>query len=74
MLAPLLSETTGLFGATYLNVVDMVSIPGSTKELVTESQDEQIFNHLLSKVMVDTENFLLPPVRFEGLLKVPRTL
>jgi len=70
----LLCKTADLFGTTHLNVVDVVSIPGSTKELITESQDEQIFNHLLSKIMVDTEDFLLLPVRLERLLEVPGTL
>ena len=70
----MLCKAADLFGTTHLNVVDMVSIPGSTKELITESQDKQIFNHLLSKIMVDTEDFLLLPVRLERLLEVPGTL
>jgi hypothetical protein len=54
-----------------LDVVDMVTVPGSTKEFVTKPQNQNVFDHLLSKVMVNTENFLLVPVRLQSLLQFP---
>jgi hypothetical protein len=53
-----------------LDVVDMVSVPGSAEERVTKSKDEDVLDHLLTKVMVNSEQLLLVPVRLEGLLKL----
>jgi hypothetical protein len=52
-----------------LDVVDMVAVPGSTKEFVTKSQNQNVLDHLLSKVMVNTENLLLIPVWLQSLLQ-----
>jgi hypothetical protein len=46
----------------YLNVINVVTVPGGTKELVTESENEDVLNHLLAQIMIDTEDFLLLPV------------
>ena len=48
-----------------LNVVYVMPVPGSTKKLVTESKDEDILYHLLSKVVVNAEQFILFPVWFQ---------
>jgi hypothetical protein len=57
-----------------LNVVDVVTVPGGAEELVTKSEDEQVLYHLLSEVVVDTEDLLLSPIGLERLLKVPGAL
>lgn len=49
----------------------MVAVPGRSEELIAESQDQQIFDHLLSQIVVNAEDLFLPPVRLEGLLKRP---
>jgi hypothetical protein len=54
--------------------MDMVAVPGRTKELVTKTQDQNIFHHLLAQVMVNTEDFVLLPIRFKGLLELARAL
>jgi hypothetical protein len=59
---------------TYLNVVDVVAVPGGIKELVTKSHDKDVLDHLLSKVVVDTENFLFLPVGVESFLEIARAL
>lgn len=51
-----------------------MAVPGSAKELVTESQNENVLDHLLSKVVVDTEDLLLLPVGLQGLLQLSRAL
>jgi hypothetical protein len=50
----------------------VVTIPGGSKELIAEPENEEILNHLLAQIMVDTEDFLLPPVGLQGLLQFPR--
>lgn len=61
-------------GFTYLNVVDVVTVPCSVEELVSESQDQNVLNHLLTEVVVDTEDLLLLPVGLQSLLQVARAL
>ncbi|KAI6760174.1 hypothetical protein HG531_013375 [Fusarium graminearum] len=53
-----------------LNVVDVVSVPRSAEERVTKSKDQDVLDHLLTKVMVNSEQLLLVPIRLEGLLKL----
>jgi len=48
----------------YLHVGDVVAVPRSTEEFIPKSQDEDVFDHLLTKIVVDTENLLLLPIRF----------
>jgi hypothetical protein len=59
---------------TYLNVVDVVTVPCSVEELVAESQDQNVLNHLFAEVVIDTENLFLLPVGFQGPLEVARAL
>jgi hypothetical protein len=56
----------------YLNVINVVTVPCGTKKLVTESENENVLNHLLAQIMIDTEDFLLLPVGLQGLLQFPR--
>lgn len=49
-----------------------MTVPGGTEELVTESENEDILNHLLTQIMIDTEDFLLLPVGLQGFLQFPR--
>jgi len=56
-----------------LNVVDVVAVPGRAEELVAESQYENVLDHLLAQVVINTEDLLLLPVRTKGALKLSRT-
>lgn len=56
----------------YLNVINVVTVPGGTKELVAESENKDVFNHLLAQIMINTEDFILLPVGLQGLLQFPR--
>lgn len=58
----------------HLNVVDVMTVPGSSEELVTEPQDEDVLDHLLSQVVVNTEDLLLFPVGLQSLLQLARAL
>ena len=58
----------------YLNVVDVVTVPCSVEELVSESQDQNVLNHLLTEVVIDTEDLLFLPVGVQSLLQVARAL
>lgn len=53
-----------------LYVVDVVSIPCSTKEFITKPQDQDVLDHFLSKIMIDTENLILMPVWLQCLLQL----
>jgi hypothetical protein len=59
---------------TYLDIVDVVTVPCSIEELVAESQDENVLDHLLTQVVIDTEDLLLLPVGLQSLLEVARAL
>ena len=59
---------------TYLNVVDVVTVPGGVEELIAKAHNEDVLDHLLTKVVVDTEDLLFLPVGLESLLEVARTL
>jgi hypothetical protein len=56
--------------STYLNVVDVVTVPVGAEELVAKSEDQDVLDHLLTKVVVDTEDLLLLPVGLQGVLKL----
>jgi hypothetical protein len=58
----------------YLNVIDVVAVPRSVEELVAESQNQDVLNHLLTEVVVDAENLLLLPIGLQSLLEVARAL
>jgi hypothetical protein len=51
-----------------------MAVPGGPEEFVSEPQDENILDHLLSQIVIDSEDFLLLPVRFQGLLQLPGAL
>jgi hypothetical protein len=55
-----------------LDVVDVISVPGGPKELITKPQNQNVLDHLLSKVMINTENLLLAPVGLQSLLQLSR--
>lgn len=52
----------------------MVTVPCGVEELVSEPQDEDVLDHLLTKVVIDTEDLLLLPVGVQSLLKVAGAL
>lgn len=52
----------------------MAAVPCSVEELVAESQNKNVLDHLLTKVVIDTEDLLLLPVRLQSLLEVARAL
>lgn len=52
----------------------MVAVPGSIEELVSKSEDKNVLHHLLTQVVIDTEDLLFLPVGLEGLLEVARAL
>ncbi len=49
----------------------MISVPGGPKEFIAKSKNENVFDHLLAKVMIDAEQFLFFPVRGQRFLKLP---
>jgi hypothetical protein len=57
-----------------LDVVDVVTVPRGVEELVAESQDENVLDHLLTEVVVNTEDLLLLPVRIQSLLQIAGAL
>lgn len=44
-----------------------MTVPSGTEEFIAETHDEDVLDHLLTQVVVDTENLLFLPVGFEGL-------
>ena len=46
----------------YLNIIDVVAIPGGIEESVAKAHNENVLDHLLTQVVIDTEDFLLLPV------------
>lgn len=52
----------------------MVTVPGGVEELIAKAHNEDVLDHLLTKVVVDTEDLLFLPVGLESLLEVARTL
>ena len=52
----------------------MVTVPGGVEELVAKAHDEDVLDHLLTQVVVDTEDLLFLPVRLESFLEFTRAL
>jgi hypothetical protein len=46
-----------------------MAVPVCSKEDIAESKDQDVFNHLLSEVVIDTEKLLFLPVWLEGSLQ-----
>lgn len=70
--AELVKVPTSAFGTKRLlegdlDVVDVIAVPGCSQELVTESQNQQVLDHLLSEIVVDTEDLLFFPVGLEAI-------
>jgi hypothetical protein len=61
-----------LIRSPYLDVIDMIPVPCCSKELVSETQNEDVLHHLLSKVMVDTENLIFSPIWLKRLVQFSR--
>lgn len=59
---------------SYLNVIDVVTVPGGVEEFVSEAHDKDVLDHLLTQVVVDTEDLLFLPVRLQSLLEIARAL
>jgi hypothetical protein len=53
-----------------LNVVDVVTVPGGAQEGVAKAHDQDVLDHLLAQVVVDTEDLFLLPVGLQGLLEL----
>lgn len=47
----------------YLNIVNVVAIPDSSKHRIAESQHEHVLHHLLAQVMINTKDLVLAPIR-----------
>jgi hypothetical protein len=47
---------------SYLNVVDVVPVPGRAEEFVTESKDEDVLHHLLAQVVINSVELVFGPV------------
>lgn len=58
----------------YLDVVDVVTVPRRVEELITETQNENVLDHLLTQVVINAEDLLFLPVGVQGLLQVARAL
>jgi hypothetical protein len=56
--------------SSYLHVIDVVPVPCCAKELVTESEDEDVFDHLLAQVVIDTVKLVFGPVGGKRALKL----
>ena len=54
----------------YLNVIDVVPVPGCAKELVTESENENVLDHLLTQVVVNSVELIFRPVWSQCLLQL----
>lgn len=59
---------------TYLNIIDVMAIPGSVEELIPKAEDEDVLDHLLAEVVINAEDLVLLPVGLESLLEVSRAL
>ena len=55
-----------------LNVIDVMPVPRRVEEGVTESENQQVFHHLFSEVVVNSEELILLPVRLKVGLKLSR--
>lgn len=59
---------------TNLDIVDVVAVPCRIEKLVAKPQNQDVLDHLLTEVVVDTEDLLLFPVGVQSLLQVARAL
>jgi hypothetical protein len=62
-------SSTRLLGS-YLDVINVVPIPCGAKEFIPESQNQNVLDHLLAQIMVNSEDFILGPVWCERSLKL----
>jgi len=74
----LVKVTTSALGTEWLlegdlDVVNVVAVPGGAEELVAEAEDEDVLDHLLTQVVVDTEDLLFLPVWLKSGLQLSRT-
>ena len=51
-----------------------MTVPCGVEEFVPKPQNQDVLDHLLTEVVVDTEDLLLLPVRVQSLLEVPGAL
>jgi hypothetical protein len=58
--------------SAYLDIVDVVSVPVGAKEFVAKSENQNVLDHLLTEVVVNTEDLLLLPVGLQGVLEFSR--
>jgi hypothetical protein len=54
----------------YLYVVDVVPVPSCAKEFVAKSENEDVLDHLLTEVVIDTVELILVPVGSKRALKL----
>jgi hypothetical protein len=59
---------------TYLNIIDVVAVPCCAEKFVSEPEDQDVLDHLLTKVVVNTEKLVLRPVGRECLLELAGAL
>ena len=64
----------GLSSISYLNIGDVIAVPCSPEELISEPEYEQVLDHFLPEIVVDSEELLFLPIRCQGFLKCPRAL
>ena len=71
-LEPSLAGVLGIRGQfhAYLNIIDMVTVPCGIEEFIAKPQYENVLDHFLTEVVVDTEEFLLLPIGLECFLEV----
>lgn len=51
-----------------------MTVPCRVEELVAKPQDQDVLDHLLTQIVVDTEDLLLFPVGVQSLLEIPGAL
>ena len=56
----------------HLHIIDVIAVPCGAKEFVAKSKDQNVLHHLLAQVMVNSEDFLLFPIRGQSILEFPR--
>ena len=64
---------TKMCRAAYLDVINVVPVPGGAEKFVAKSQDKDILDHLLAQIMINAIDFVFFPVGSESFLKFPRT-
>jgi hypothetical protein len=52
----------------------VVTVPCGVEELIAESQNQNVLDHLLTEVVINTEDLLLLPVGVQSLLEIARAL